>query len=169
MALAKVIGPGKALGIDLEACHSTAKHELGLVVQGISPLGFAAMFRYVKFVDAVTYKLGDCVTMADADGWDVSNDRAGGSALAGQYPVGFVFQTTVPVQNYYGWVQISGIVTITAGSAAIIAGDPLKPDATEDGDCDEATAGTDENICAVAMATIADNATGLAMAQIRST
>lgn len=127
-----------------------------------------ATYRYVKFVDAVTYKAYDCVTLASATTWDVTNDRAGGSALAGQMPVGFLLNyTTMPTANTYGWVKTSGIHSFTAGSAAIIAGDYLMPDTTEDGDCTEAAAGTDENICAVALATVADNAVGACFIAIR--
>jgi hypothetical protein len=157
----------KGLGVNLERCSDAAEHELGMVIDGITNLGFRAQYKYVKFVDAVTYLINKVVCMADADGYDVSNDATGGSALANNWPVGMVFQTVVPAQNQYGWVQIRGIASFVAGSASIIAGDPLKPDGSEDGDCDEATAGTDENIVGVAMATVADNATGLMMLAIR--
>lgn len=166
MAVAQFTGP-KTMTVNLMKCHDTAQHELGMLVSGISELGLAARYMYVKFLDAVTYKTTDVVCDASATTHAVSNDRAGGSTLAGQYPLGVVFQTTVPTQNQFGWIQVGGIATFTAGSAAIIAGDPLKPDATEDGDCDEATSGTDENIAGYAKATVADNATGLMQLAIR--
>ncbi len=123
-------------------------------------------YRYVKFVDAITYVSGQLCCLASATTWDVTNDRAGGAALAGHIPIGFV-QGTVPTANQHGWVQCGGIVTdAIMGSAAVIAGDPLKPDATEDGDIDEATFGTHGNICAIAMATIADNGTGVVKVHI---
>lgn len=163
----KFKGLVKSLGVNLEACTSAPEHALGTVVEGVDAAGRAARYRYVRFLDAVTYLAGHVVTIASATTWAVSNDRDGGSALAGLMPVGVVFQETPPTQNQYGWVQISGIATIIAGSASIAAGDYLKPDASEDGDTDEATAGTDENIVGVALAAIGDNASGLCMLTIR--
>jgi hypothetical protein len=40
-------------------------------------------------------------------------------------------------------------------------------DASEDGEADEGAAGTDENLVGIALATIADNATGRVMLTIR--
>lgn len=154
-------------GVNLEQCDDSALYPLGTVTNGLDPAGRPARFRYVKFVDAVTYLANKVVCLASATTWDVTNDATGGSALAGNWPVGVTFQTTVPTQNQYGWVQIAGICSFVAGSASIIAGDPLKPDGSEDGDCDEATSGTDENIVGIALATVADNATGLMALAIR--
>lgn len=151
------------LGPALDVCTSTQELPLGEIRYG--PAG--KRYRYVKFVDAVTYAAGQVVTLASATTWDVTNDRSGGSALAGLQPVGVVFQSTVPTQNQYGFVQIAGIADVTIGSASVVAGDYLKPDSSEDGEAEEATAGTDENIVGIAMATIADNATGKVMLMIR--
>jgi hypothetical protein len=161
-----VTGPNH-LGVNLERCDATAQYPLGLVVEGRQGDGTHASYRYVQFLDAVAYVAGQVVTIASATTWAVSNDRSGGSALAGLMPVGVVFQTTVPTQNQYGWVQISGIANVTVGSASVIAGDYLKVDASEDGEADEGAAGTDENLVGIALATIADNATGRVMLTIR--
>lgn len=162
---AKFIGPN-TLGVNLERIDSEAKHTLGLVVEGLTPLGHYARFRYVKFEDAVTYVAGHFVNIgAGETTWEVTNDIS--NAMAGYVGVGLVFQTTVPTENTYGWVQISGIGTFLAGSASIIAGDWLKNDGTTDGALDEATAGTDEDIQAQALATVADTATGLCLLRIR--
>lgn len=153
-------------GPDLEATPTTQEFALGQVVEGKDASGRWAKYRYVKFVDAVTYVAGHVVVLADADGWDVTNDVSGGSAIAGLHPVGVVFQTTVPAENDYGWVQCAGLATVLAGSASIVAGDYLKVDASTDGAADEATEGTDQNIVGIAMAAISDTATGLVMLQI---
>lgn len=166
VAQAKASGP--YLGSNLEQIDATALHVVGVTVRGITAEGNPAKYRYVKFVDAITYVRGNSVCQASATSFDVTNDRAGGSGLAGQFPVGMVHHSvTVPTQNSWGWVQISGIALFQAGSAAVIAGDPLKPDATSDGLSDEATSGTDENLVGVAIATVADNATGLCQLMIR--
>lgn len=153
---------GKLLGINLDRKTDEALHPLGAHVHSDDG---GKCFRYVQFLDAVTYIAGHVVCVAGT-GWQVSNDASGGTTFAGLWPVGFVVGD-VPTQNQYGWVQCGGIVSnAVAGSAAIVAGDLLMPD-TEDGDVTEATAGTHENICAVALATIADNAAGAVLCAIR--
>jgi hypothetical protein len=166
MTIARATG-GIEAGVNLERCDDTAQHILGQVVEGVTNLGHYARFRYVKFVDAVAYLASKAVAMASATTWSVTNDVSGGSALANLHPVGMTFQATPPTQNQFGWIQIDGIATFTAGSASIIAGDELRIDTGEDGDCEEATAGTDEAIIGYALATVADNATGLCMLTIR--
>ena len=148
-------------GVDLTRFQASALYTLGAVAFGKN----GKEYRYVRFVDAVPYVAGHVVMLASATQWDVTNDMSGGSALAGLWPAGVCIG--VPTQNQYGWIQTKGIATFLAGSAAIIAGDPLKPDGTTDGASDEATAGTDENIMGVALATVADTATGLCMLHIR--
>lgn len=161
---ARYTGP-KGAGINLELCTSTQEHILGQVVEGITALGHWAKYRYVKFEDAVTYVAGHFCNMgAGETGWEVTNDIS--NAMAGYVGAGVVFQETVPTEGQYGWVQCAGIATVLIGSAAVIAGDWLKNDGTTDGALDEATAGTDEEIWAQAIATIADTATGLAVLRI---
>ena len=82
-------------------------------------------------------------------------------ALAILHATGMLLATVDISVAPYCWVQIEGETTFTAGSASIIAGDYLMPDTSEDGDLTEATAGTNANICAIASAVVADNATGL--------
>lgn len=152
--MTKMIG-SVAVAPSLDSYSTEAEFPLGSVINGEK----GKKYRYVKFLDAVAYKATDVVTIA-TETWGVTKDRSGGSAIAGLFPVGVIHTTAVPTQDQFGWVQIAGVATITAGSAAIVAGDYIKPDATEDGDADEATVGTDQNIIGVALATIADNATG---------
>lgn len=160
---AKFTGYPKGLGIDLERCSTAQEHELGLVVEGLDAGGLACQYRYVKFLDAVTYVAGHVVGLASATTWSVTNDRSGGSDLA-LIPVGVVFQSTVPTQNQYGWVQCSGIATCLIEGAAVVAGDCLVLDGSNDGAISEAdytgVAHVDLRSCAIAMATIADGATG---------
>lgn len=163
--VAKFTGP-LHLGANPEECHDTAQFPLGTIAEGVTADGNWAKFRYVKFEDAVTYVAGHMTWMgAGETTWNVTNDIS--AAMAGYVPAGVVFQSTVPTQNQYGWVQCAGIATVLIGSASVIAGDWLKADGTTDGALDEATAGTDEDIEAQAIATIADAATGLAVLHIR--
>lgn len=164
--VAQFTGP-KHLGVDLEKTTTTQEHPLGLIVEGVTALGHPAKYRYVKFEDAVPYVAGHFCNMGAGEiSWEVTNDIS--AAMAGYVPAGVVFQSTVPAEGEYGWVQCAGIATVLIGSAAVIAGDWLKNDGTTDGALDEATAGTDEDIVAQAIATIADTATGLAVLSIRN-
>lgn len=154
---------GPHIGPALNKCWDNLNHisyKLGDVVEGEN----GRFYRFVQFVDAVTYVKGHVVCLADAnaDEYKVTNDRSGGSMMAGLRPVGVVFQDTVPTQNQYGFVQIAGRATVLAGSSAVIAGDLLKPDSSTDGAADEATEGTNEP-CAIALETIADTETGEAL------
>ena len=161
---AKYTGP-KGAGVNLEECTDDQQHILGQIVEGVTALGHYAKYRYVQFQDAVTYVAGHFCNMgAGETTWKVTNDIS--NAMAGKVGAGVVFQTTVPTENQYGWVQCAGIATVLVGSASIIAGDWLKNDGTTDGALDEATAGTDEEIWAQAIATIADTNTGLAVLRI---
>lgn len=144
---------GSHIGPSVDRCTDDPLYTLGEIVWGKD----GKAYRYVQFKDAVTYVAGHVVCLKAAS-WAVTNDVSGN--MAGDHPVGVVFQTTVPTENQYGFVQVAGEATFVAGSASIVAGDWLKPDASEDGDMEEATAGTDENICAFALATVADNASG---------
>lgn len=154
---------GPHIGPSLEKCWtdlSQTSYRLGDVVEGQN----GKAYRFVQFVDAVAYVAGHlvCLDSAAADDWKVSNDTSGN--MAGNHPVGIVFQTVVPTENQYGFVQIAGESAVCLiGSASVIAGDYLKDDGTTDGAMDEATAGTDENICAIALETIADTASGRVM------
>ena len=164
MTVARYTGP-LVTGINLERIDATALHRLGQVVEGVTPLGHWAKFRYVKFEDAITYVAGHFCNMgAGETTWEVTNDIS--AAMAGYVGAGVIFQATVPTEGTYGWVQCAGIATVLIGSASVVAGDWLKNDGTTDGALDEATAGTDEEIQAQAIATIADTATGLAVLRI---
>lgn len=157
--MTRMIGLPAAVGPNLDRCTDAAEFPLGSVVEGIN----GKAYRYVQFVDAVTYAANKVCVLADADldEWKVTIDVSGGSAMAGLHPVGVTI--SVPTENQYGWVQIAGVASVVAGSAAIVAGDYLMPDTSEDGDATEATEGTDHNIFAIALATIADDATGKAL------
>lgn len=147
---------GPHIGPNLDLCTTAPQFRLGEVVEGVN----GKAYRYVQFVDAVTYAAGHvvCLDSAAANDWKVTNDVS--ANMAGDHPVGVVFQSTPPTENQYGWVQIAGEATVLMGSAAVIAGDYLKPDDTTDGAADEATAGTHENILGIALETIADTASG---------
>ena len=128
MTTTKMTGQGPSLAPNLDICTAAQLAVLGTVING--PAG--RQFRYVQFVDAVTYVAGHIVTRASATDWVVTNDRAGGSNVAGHEVIGMVFQDTVPTQNQFGWVQCKGI-SLVAPTGTYAAGDYCIPHATTDG------------------------------------
>lgn len=118
-------------GVDTSTYDTNARYTPGEVAFGRD----GARYRYVQFVDAVAYAVGQVVTLASADGtWKVTNDRAGGSSL-GNVPVGVTLGA--PAQNQYGWVQIAGIAEAVE-HAAVAVGDILVVDTGTDGGAVEA-------------------------------
>lgn len=117
-------------GPNLDLYGSTQLFELGTLAHGAN----GKTFRYVKFLDAVTYVAGHvccAATTTAIDQWTVTNDRAGGSNITGQIVVGVLHGTAnVPAQNDYGWIQVAGECA-PAGTYA--AGDYVIPHATVDG------------------------------------
>lgn len=155
-----------ALTTDFTSVDATPQFELGTIGYGTQ----GRRYRYVKLVDIGTAApaLNKCSYIASATTWDVSLDVSGGSAITGLKPVGIL--VSVPDADHpYCWVQFAGIASFVAGSASIVAGDWLMPDTSEDGDLTEATAGTDENLVGYAVATVADDATGVIHLTIRET
>ena len=108
-----------------------------------------AFFRYVKFIDAVAYAVGDVCEWAAANFSAVSNDRAGGSSL-GRMPAGVCLAAMT--QNNYGFVQVAGTNTTRIYTdAGVAAGDWLVSH-TVDGECDTMAAGEEAQVFAFATA-----------------
>jgi hypothetical protein len=147
-------------GIDLARYTSVAEYTFGALAFGKD----GKSYRYVRFLDAVAYAAGHVVTVAGT-GWQVTNDRSGGSAQAGLEAVGVCLG--VPTQDQYGWVQVAGIATVLIEGAAVIAGDRLVTDETNDGAAREINyttyAAIQERNVGTALATIGDGATGLVL------
>lgn len=109
-------------------------------------------FRYVQFLDAVTYTVGMVCYVASTDGtYKVTNDAAGGSAAAvrfgGAIPIlgasGGTL-TGVPTANSYGYAQLDGPHSAirTDGGDDIAAWDTLVMDGTVDGAVDSVAKAT---------------------------
>lgn len=107
------------------------------------------LYKYVQFKDAVTYAAGHAVAWANATGTAVTNDRSGGSALSGNIPAGIACR--VMTQNYYGFIQVSGLATLT-GDGSIAAGESVVLDVNVDGLCDTMAAGEEQLIVGTALA-----------------
>lgn len=128
--MANEAGPGpKLIGVNLDRYTDAAEHELGDIYVGRN----GKVFRYVRFLDAVTYVAGHVCTRGTTgtNVWNVTNDRVGGSSVAGLEVVGVLHGTnTVPAQNQYGWIQVAGEC---APGGTYAAGDYVIPHATVDG------------------------------------
>lgn len=130
MPATKAPGP-QLLGVNLDRFDTVAQFELGSIFFGIN----GKVFRYVQFLDAVTYVAGHVCTFGTTgtDVWKVTNDRSGGSAVTGHGVAGVLTtgNGSVPTQNQYGWLQVAGECNC-AGTYA--AGDLVKPHASNDGE-----------------------------------
>lgn len=90
---------------------------------------------FVQYKDAVTYVASPkmVLTWADTACTTVTNDRAGGSSL-GQIPAGVC--PVVMTQNYYGFSQLSGTVTVGPTDGSVALAEMVVPHASTDGGVD---------------------------------
>ena len=119
------------------ANHLTPKATVGQVYDGIDAYGSNAKFRYVQFLDAVTYIKGHVVTAANAAGTAVTNDRSGGSAVYVTRAAGVALRAMT--ENYYGYIQVTGRAVVQTDDG-VAAGESLVAH-TVDGECDTMAAG----------------------------
>ena len=126
---------GAALTTD-PSTYNTAAADSSLVVGGLYRYATNGwIYRYVQFLDAVTYAAGQSVEWAATTGLSVTNDRAGASSV-GRAAAGVVL--AVMTQNYYGFILVNGFYATLATSGAddIAAGETLITHATTDGTVD---------------------------------
>ena len=146
-------------GVDLDRFYSRAIYPVGQLAFGKD----GTVYKFVRFRDAVTYAAGHVVTVASDDGNEVTNDRSGGSAIAGLPVAGVCLGA--PNQDDYGWIQVAGVATVLAGTG-LSAGDQLIPHASTNGAADAraADSGTaaNNNVFGFALAGISNGQTGAA-------
>jgi len=99
-------------------------------------------YRYVKFLDAVTYAPGQVVTPTGTGWTAVTNDRSGGTTTFITRFGGVVIGT--PTQNSWGWVQTFGYhaAVVTNQDDDIAAQDTIIVDTNEDGQVDSVATAT---------------------------
>ena len=115
----------------------SARYALGMVFEGEDSSGRYAAWRYVQFLDAVTYAVGHLCEYADTLGTKVTNDRAGGTSI-GHVPAGVACM--IMTQNYFGFIQVAGIATVYS-DGSVAAAEAVVPHATVDGQADTAVTG----------------------------
>jgi hypothetical protein len=114
---------------------ATAQEQLGKVYVDYAS---GKAYRYVLAEDAALAN-GDVVEFSDTSGYEVTNDRAGGSSL-GRFVAGVAIGTISDGQ--YGWIQVSGKHSAVKTDGAVAAGDRLVPHATADGQADTEASGS---------------------------
>jgi hypothetical protein len=130
--------------------HLSPKATPGMVFDGYDAYNNPAKFRYVQFIDDVTYAVGHACLAASADFSDVTNDYVGGTAIgtaasATVPPMIVGFACSAVTADYYGYVQITGrSVCLTDGGVS--AGNFLTHHATTDGGLDTMATGTEEQV-----------------------
>ena len=128
-----------------DANHATARCKLGATYwhEGKS-------YKYVQFVDAVTYVVGHVCVWANATGTAVTNDYAGGSAVSDLFPAGICMD--VMTQNYYGFIQTSGDAEVVC-DGSVAAGEYVVADGAgnTDGTADTMADGEEEQVFGIAL------------------
>lgn len=110
---------------------ATPREELGAVRwEGMNA------YRYILVEDAAL-ATGDVVEFSDTSGYEVTNDRSGGSSI-GRAVAGVAIGAVADA--YYGWIQVSGRHASVKTDGGVSAGHVLIPHATADGRADTAVA-----------------------------
>lgn len=142
---------------------STAQEELGRIRwEG------GKAYRYVLVEDA-DLALGEVVEYSDTSGYEVTNDRSGGSSI-GRVVAGVAIGAITDAT--YGWIQVHGRHTNVITDGGVSAGDALVPHASADGQADTAESGstatnTEAQVFGYALAADGATTTKRVVAEIR--
>jgi hypothetical protein len=147
------------IGISLDAIDAEAKFKLGTVAGDIGTAGPQKRYKYIKYEAATAAVAGVAgevayyatVAIGDATATIVTSDLSDSDEVGAG-----VLQASL-TDGTYGWVQVSGLATLTIALSAGADGDALTPTGATDGtlDVNIATA-ANTDICARAMDASAD-------------
>ncbi len=113
----------------------TARYEPGVIFHdGAS----GKSYRYVRAEDA-NITVGQVLEYSDTSGYEVTNDRAGGSSI-GRVVAGVAIGSIADAS--YGWIQVSGRNATVNTDGGVTAGQGLVPHATADGRADSESNGS---------------------------
>lgn len=137
-----------AIGFKLDVIDTSPEFELGTVVQADD----GKRYKYVKYEAATAAVAGVAgevayyatIAVGDATGTIVTSD------LSDSLEVGAGVLQAALTDGTYGWVQVSGIATLSIALTAGADGDPLTPTGATDGTLD-VTALVTDSICATAV------------------
>ena len=133
------------IGMDLTVIDTVASNKLG----GIGQTNDGKLYKYVEYIDATAGVAGEVayyatVAIGGVTGTVVTSD------LSDSISVGAGVLQTALTTGTYGWVQVSGVATLSIALTAGTDGSNLTPVGAGDGTLDLTTAVTD-NVCAVAL------------------
>lgn len=106
------------------------------------------IYRYVLVEDAALAD-GDVVEYSDTSGYEVTNDRAGGSSI-GRHVAGVAVGTIADAS--YGYIMVSGRHDAVKTDGGVAEGDYLVPH-TADGQADTMADGEEEQVFGFALET----------------
>lgn len=107
-------------------------------------------YRYVKFLDSVTYVAGHVCQAASATVYNVTNDVSGGSAIgSGQTTPAGICMGIPTSAKPYGWIQVAGIALVL-GDGSVAAGEAVVPHSA-DGQADTMAAGEEHQVFGYAL------------------
>lgn len=152
MALAQV-------NISLTSNDAEAKEQMGKIVfDGAT----GKAYKYVQFKDAAT--VGQLVEYTSTSGTLVSPLK---SAAVGRVAAGVAL--TSMTDEYFGWIQISGVNSAVKADGGVAAGAQLVSDASLDGRVETATTATRGRVIGYALAadTTATTTTATVAADLR--
>jgi hypothetical protein len=108
------------------------------------------IYRYVKYLDSVTYLAGHVCQWASATLNYVSNDYTGGSTIGTGLTTAAGICPGIPAAaTPYGWLQVGGIALVF-GDGSVAAGERVVPDGA-DGRADTMAAGEEHQVFGVAL------------------
>ncbi len=140
------------IGLDLTAIDSTKQFKLGTIAGDIGADGPQKLYKYVQYEAATAAIAGVAgevayyatVAVGDATATIVTSD------LSDSDEVGAGVLQAALTDGSYGWIQVSGLATLTIALTAGADGDPLTPTGSADGTLDVSAAVTDD-VCATAI------------------
>ena len=137
-------------GVILDEAHTSPEFELG----GIFCADDGKKYKYIKYSEeaaATDGVIGEVAyyVAADTTGYTVTSDLSASDEVgAGVLQAGLS-------DAEYGWVQVTGVATLSIALTAATDGAPYTPTGSADGTLDVATAATDA-ICAFGLDTSAN-------------
>lgn len=128
------------IGLDLTAIDTVAKFKLGTIAGNIGTEGPQKTYKYIKYEAATAAVAGVAgevayyatVAVGDATATIVTSDLSDSDAVGAG-----VLQASL-TDGAYGWVQVTGLATLSIALTAGSDGDPLTPTGAGDGTLDVA-------------------------------
>ena len=143
----------ESIGLNKTQVDATAQFKLGTLVTDIGTSGPAKTYKYIQYLEGAAAVDGVAGEVAFYPTPAVDTTVSGNivtSDLSDSIEVGAgVLQATMSNLEY-GWIQVSGIATLSIALSEGADGDPLTPTGAADGTLDVTAAATSA-VCAYAL------------------